>query len=168
MTNESTISHYSQDISKSLQDCFSHLLRGDWKLRKIFSLRRFSIQVLILWIIICIPGNVVTTYLYHTSNGNETIQNTVENISSLKCHEIKSEWKDTVKSSKFAQEGISISIIGSFGIGANLLSVIGKKLLTHSSDQPYIIETSFVKQFSKLSTIYSTVAYMKLKGKIAP
>ena len=134
MTNESTISHYSQDISKSLQDCFSHLLRGDWKLRKIFSLRRFSIQVLILWMIICIPGNVVTTYLYHTSNGNETIQNTVENISSLKCHEIKSEWKDTVKSSKFAQEGISISIIGSFGIGANLLSVIGKKLLTHSSD----------------------------------
>ena len=84
--------------------------------------------------IICIPGNVVTTYLYHTSNGNETIQNTVENISSLKCHEIKSEWKDIVKSSKFAQEGISISIIGSFGIGANLLSVIGKKLLTHSSD----------------------------------
>ena len=130
MTNESTISHYSQDISQSLQDCFSHLLRGDWKLRKIFSLRRFSIQVLILWMIICIPGNVVTTYLYHTSNGNQTIQNTVENISSLKCHEVKSEWKDTVKSSKFAQEGISISIIGSFGIGANLLSVIGKKQFT--------------------------------------
>ena len=143
MTNESTISHYSQDISKSLQDCFSHLLRGDWKLRKIFSLRRFSIQVLILWIIICIPGNVVTTYLYHTSNGNETIQNTVENISSLKCHEIKSEWKDTVKSSKFAQEGISISIIGSFGIGANLLSVIGKKLLTRASNFPIFSHSRF-------------------------
>ena len=70
---------------------------------------------------------MVTTYLYHTSNNsNITIQNTVKNISSLRCHELKKDWNNTISTYKYAMEGISITVIGSCGIGANLLSVIGK------------------------------------------
>ena len=82
---------------------------GEWRpTRSYCIMKSFSVQVFILWSILCIPGNVVTTYLYHTSNNNSitTLQESVENISSLKCHEQRSNWNHTVSTTRFALEGI--------------------------------------------------------------
>ena len=84
------------------------ILIGEWKPKKSYCvIKSFSVQVFILWTVLCIPGNVVTTYLYHTSNNNSTttLEESVENISSLKCHEQKSNWNHTLSATRFALEG---------------------------------------------------------------
>ena len=82
---------------------------GEWRPTRSYCIvKSFSVQVIVLWSVLCIPGNVVTTYLYHTSNNNSitTLQESVENISSLKCHEQRSNWNHTVSTTRFALEGI--------------------------------------------------------------
>ena len=88
---------------------YGFVLLGEWRPNRSYSfMKSFSAQVFVLWIILCIPGNVVTTYLYFTSNNNSitTLQESVENISSLKCHEQRSNWNHTVSITRFALEGI--------------------------------------------------------------
>ena len=93
----------------NIQMQYGFVLLGEWRPNRSYSIMKsFSAQVFILWIILCIPGNVVTTYLYYTSNNNSitTLQESVENISSLKCHEQRSNWNHTVSITRFALEGI--------------------------------------------------------------
>ena len=94
---------------------YGFILIGEWKPKKSYCvIKSFSVQVFILWTVLCIPGNVVTTYLYHTSNNNSTttLEESVENISSLKCHEQKSNWNHTLSATRFALEGSTYILLG--------------------------------------------------------
>lgn len=82
----------------------------------------FGLQVLACWLILCLPGNFVTVYLYF-QHANLTTIPTVTNVTGLKCHEEKANWSSYVNRSKFLMQGVSCTIIGIFGFCANLLSI---------------------------------------------
>ncbi len=52
-----------------------------------------------------------------------TLQTMISNMSSLSCHEKKSEYNTTKEMSNFYIEGVSITVVGAFGMAANILSV---------------------------------------------
>ena len=69
----------------------------------------FWVQVFMVWLVLCIPGNAFTLYLYYNSNitleSLEDITRLVPNISELSCHEAKNEWSDIITHSKFFTQG---------------------------------------------------------------
>ena len=88
--------------------------------------KSFEIQAFVIWLLVGVPGIMVTIYyLLNTKTAqykNIVVKNET-NETQLECHESKKDWKDIVSFSQFAIQGISISIIGTFGFIANILSV---------------------------------------------
>ena len=90
----------------------------------IFHKKNLGLNVFLMWVVFCIPGNIVAVVLYLSPenvidpNYHQDIQpengTDDDNQSHFQCHEIKNDWEKSVAHSKFAIQGMNSDFIISF------------------------------------------------------
>ena len=77
------------------------------------------------WLILCVPGNVITICISLKVLENSDFNlNPEENTTKLECQELKDDWKEIVAWSQYLIQGIFVMIVSVCGVLANILSIL--------------------------------------------
>ena len=94
---------------------------------------RFAAQAVLIWVLICVPGNIVTAVLLRKhSNPPEPEVMTSPSTTAVTptttkepiCYESLADYGQVRKDAKFWLEGIGIAAVGLFGLFGNVLAVL--------------------------------------------
>ena len=67
---------------------------------------KFQLKTTIVWLLVGVPGIVVTFYYVFTKTTSAKIDVKSEiNVTQLKCHEVKKDWQEYISFSQYAIQG---------------------------------------------------------------
>ena len=67
---------------------------------------KFQLKTTIVWLLVGVPGIVVTFYYVFTKTTSDKIDVKSEiNVTQLKCHEVKKDWQEYISLSQYAIQG---------------------------------------------------------------
>ena len=76
------------------------------KLKRNAIKKSFDIQAIIVWLLVGVPGIVITFYYVFTKTTLAKIDVKSEiNVTELKCHEVKKDWQEYISLSQYAIQG---------------------------------------------------------------
>ena len=82
------------------------------KLRRNAIKKSFDIQAIIVWLMVGVPGIVVTFFYVFTKTTSSKIDVKSEiNVTQLKCHEVKKDWQEYISLSQYAIQGMAIWVV---------------------------------------------------------
>ena len=93
-----------------------HLFTGSesltQKLKRNAIKKSFDIQAIIVWLLVGVPGIVVTFYYVFTkTNSAKSDVKSEINVTQLKCHELKKDWQEYIALSQYAIQGMAIWVV---------------------------------------------------------